>query len=82
MIPTVHVDRGHRGRGGYALTDTGSGHLWGFCAEVEGLFREALRGTYELFGWGSRPLEWCINGHSVISYLRLCGPTLFVGWTV
>ncbi|MBT2393321.1 hypothetical protein J7E87_28840 [Streptomyces sp. ISL-1] len=22
---------------------------------------------------GSRPLEWCIDGHSVISYLRLCG---------
>ncbi len=26
-------------------------------------------------------MEWCIDGHSVISYLRLCGPTLFVGWT-
>ncbi|WP_184491644.1 hypothetical protein [Streptomyces sp. I6] len=22
---------------------------------------------------GSRPLEWCIDGHSVISSLRLCG---------
>ncbi|WP_251070483.1 hypothetical protein [Streptomyces sp. ISL-96] len=22
---------------------------------------------------GSRPLEWCIDGHSVISCLRLCG---------
>ncbi|MFJ7945663.1 hypothetical protein ACIQ6K_18730, partial [Streptomyces sp. NPDC096354] len=21
----------------------------------------------------SRPLEWCIDGHSVISFLRLCG---------
>ncbi len=51
MIPTVHVDRGHRGQGRYALTDTGSGHVWGVCAEVEGLFREPLRGTYELFGW-------------------------------
>ncbi len=51
MIPTVHVDRGHRGQGRYALKDTGSGHVWGVCTEVEGLFREPLRGTYELFGW-------------------------------
>jgi hypothetical protein len=26
-----------------------------------------------LDGVGSRPLEWCIDGHSVISYVRLCG---------
>lgn len=51
MIPTVHVDRDHRGQGRYTLTDTGSGRVWGVCAEVEGLFREPLRGTYELFGW-------------------------------
>ncbi|MEU4152059.1 barstar family protein [Streptomyces sp. NPDC026659] len=41
----------HRERERYALTDTESGHVWGVCAEVEGLFREPPRGTYELFGW-------------------------------
>ncbi|WP_432250077.1 barstar family protein [Streptomyces sanyensis] len=51
MIPTVHVDRDHRGQGRYTLTDTGSGHLWGVCAEADGLFREPRRETYELFGW-------------------------------
>lgn len=51
MIPTVYVDRGHRGQGRYTLADTESGHVWGVCAEVEGLFREPRRGTYELFGW-------------------------------
>ncbi|WP_327359935.1 barstar family protein [Streptomyces sp. NBC_01296] len=51
MIPTVHKDRDHRGQGRYTLTDTGDGHVWGTCAEAEGLFREPRRGTYELFGW-------------------------------
>ncbi|WP_028803751.1 barstar family protein [Streptomyces sp. 142MFCol3.1] len=51
MIPTMHVDRDHRGQGRYTLTDTGSGHVWGVCAETEGLFREPRRGTYELLGW-------------------------------
>ncbi|WP_405918329.1 barstar family protein [Streptomyces sp. NBC_00728] len=51
MIPTVHVDGEHRGQGRYTLTDTESGRVWGVCAEVEGLFREPRRGTYELFGW-------------------------------
>ncbi|MHB9864436.1 barstar family protein [Streptomyces sp. YIM S03343] len=51
MIPTVHVDRDHRVPGRYTLTDTGSGHVWGVCAEVDGLFREPRRETYELFGW-------------------------------
>lgn len=35
----------------YTLIDTEQGHAWGSCAEVEGLFGEPLRGTYELFGW-------------------------------
>ncbi|GGX56418.1 barstar family protein [Streptomyces fructofermentans] len=35
----------------YALTETEHGHVWGVCAEVEGLFGEPRRGTYELFGW-------------------------------
>ncbi|MFI8916454.1 barstar family protein [Streptomyces sp. NPDC053513] len=51
MIPSVHVDGDHGGQGRYSLTDTGSGHVWGVCTEVEGFFRETLRGTYELFGW-------------------------------
>ncbi|MFD9322392.1 barstar family protein [Streptomyces sp. NPDC060053] len=51
MIPAVHVDTGHHEQGRYTLTDTGSGHVWGVCADVEGLFGEPRRGTYELFGW-------------------------------
>ncbi|MFF3446992.1 barstar family protein [Streptomyces sp. NPDC002667] len=51
MIPTVQVDGEHRGQGRYTLTDAESGRVWGVCAEVEGLFREPRRGTYELFGW-------------------------------
>lgn len=39
------------GRRRYALTDTENGHVWGVCAEAEGLFREPPRGTYELFDW-------------------------------
>ncbi|MGW0949578.1 barstar family protein [Streptomyces sp. NPDC002623] len=51
MMPTVHEDGDHRGQGRYRLTDSGSGHVWGVCAEAEGLFREPRRGTYELLGW-------------------------------
>ncbi len=54
MIPTVHEDEGHRGRARYTrytLTEEEHGHAWGVCAEVEGLFGEPQRGTYELFGW-------------------------------
>ncbi|MFJ9738818.1 barstar family protein [Streptomyces sp. NPDC101166] len=51
MIPTMCEDGDHRGQGRYSLTDTESGHVWGVCAEAEGLFREPLRGTYELLGW-------------------------------
>lgn len=35
----------------YALTETESGHVWGVCAAVDGLFGEPWRGTYELFDW-------------------------------
>ncbi|WP_405801870.1 hypothetical protein [Streptomyces sp. NBC_01506] len=35
----------------YALTEAEYGHVWGACAEVEGLYGEAGRATYELFGW-------------------------------
>jgi RNAse (barnase) inhibitor barstar len=41
----------HRGQARYALTDSADGHVWGVCAEVEGLSAEPSRGTYELFGW-------------------------------
>ncbi|MGW0883052.1 barstar family protein [Streptomyces sp. NPDC002671] len=51
MIPSVHEGRGHRRQGRFALTEPEHGHVWGVCAEVDGLFREPRRGTYELFGW-------------------------------
>ncbi|MFD4237473.1 hypothetical protein [Streptomyces sp. NPDC058542] len=51
MIPTVHEDESHRRRVRYTLADEEHGHVWGVCAEVEGLFGEPQRGTYELFGW-------------------------------
>ncbi|MGR4877894.1 barstar family protein [Streptomyces sp. LARHCF249] len=57
MIPTVHEDEDHRGQGRYTLTDTGNGHVWGVCAEVEGLFGEPRRETYELFGWVPEGVE-------------------------
>ncbi|GGV82469.1 hypothetical protein GCM10010228_57010 [Streptomyces massasporeus] len=43
--------RGQREPGRYALTESENGHVWGVCAEVEGLFREPERATYELLGW-------------------------------
>ncbi|MGA5206452.1 barstar family protein [Streptomyces variegatus] len=51
MMPTVKGDRRQSGQGRYALTESEHGHVWGVCAEVEGLFREPERATYELFGW-------------------------------
>jgi hypothetical protein len=30
---------------------TEQGHVWGVCAEAEGLSGESRRGMYELFGW-------------------------------
>lgn len=53
MIPTVHEYGDHRGPGRYTLTETEHGHVWGVCVEVEGLFGEPRRGTYELSGWVS-----------------------------
>lgn len=47
----MRESQGHRPRGRYALTESEHGHVWGVCAEVEGLFGEPGRGTYELFGW-------------------------------
>ncbi|MEV6681671.1 hypothetical protein AB0N09_33080 [Streptomyces erythrochromogenes] len=44
-------DGARRGRTRYTLTDRELGHAWGTCAEVEGLFGQAGRETYELFGW-------------------------------
>ncbi len=54
MMPTVHEDREHRRRGRFTLIET-EHHAWGRCAEVEGLFGEPPRGTYELFGWVPEP---------------------------
>ncbi|MFJ6783159.1 barstar family protein [Streptomyces yangpuensis] len=45
----------------YTLTDTERGHVWGRCAEAEGLFGQGRRETYELFGWapeGAEVLGW------------------------
>lgn len=50
MISAVHEDEKVRRSAPYALTETEHGHVWGVCAEVEGLFGESQRGTYELFG--------------------------------
>ncbi|MFC9824999.1 barstar family protein [Streptomyces erythrochromogenes] len=47
----MHENEARRGRTRYTLTDTERGHAWGTCAEVEGLFGETGRETYELFGW-------------------------------
>ncbi|MEU2393762.1 barstar family protein [Streptomyces sp. NPDC007369] len=57
----MHEGRIPRGQGRYALTDPQDGHVWGVCAEADGLFREPRRGTYELFGWvpdGSEVRGW------------------------
>ncbi|MEW1905008.1 barstar family protein [Streptomyces sp. NPDC086147] len=51
MIPGVHESEDHGRRMRYTLTETEHGHAWGACAEVDGLFGEPRRGTYELFGW-------------------------------
>ncbi|WP_058043104.1 barstar family protein [Streptomyces roseifaciens] len=66
MIPTVYEDDDANGRGWarYTLTDTEHGHVWGTCDEVEGLFGEFQRGTYELFGWvpeGPEVRDWVGN---------------------
>ncbi|MFJ4849590.1 MULTISPECIES: barstar family protein [unclassified Streptomyces] len=55
MIRVVHQDQERRGRRRYTLRDTKHGHAWGVCAEVEGLFGDIRRGTYELFGWVPQP---------------------------
>ncbi|MCJ1679572.1 barstar family protein [Streptomyces sp. APSN-46.1] len=51
MISAVHEDEKEHGSARYTLTETEHGHVWGVCAEVEGLFGESPRATYELFGW-------------------------------
>ncbi|MDT0468539.1 barstar family protein [Streptomyces gibsoniae] len=47
----MHEIRDHRGQARYTLTDGKHGHVWGVCAETDGLFGHPRRGTYELFGW-------------------------------
>ncbi|MFF4102902.1 barstar family protein [Streptomyces sp. NPDC001903] len=79
MIPTVHVDKEHHRQGRYSLTDTGSGHVWGVCDEAEGLFRESLRGTYELFGWvpdGAEVRGWVGSRVWLVPEDRTLGPWL------
>ncbi|MEU9228057.1 barstar family protein [Streptomyces massasporeus] len=48
------------------MTESENGNVWGVCAEVEGLFREPGRATYELLGWvpdGAEVRGWV--GHRV-----------------
>jgi hypothetical protein len=60
MIPTVqHEDECDREPTRYTLTETEHGHALGVCAEVEGLFGDPRRGTYELFGWAGEGAEVC-----------------------
>lgn len=50
-----------QGRTRYTLTNTERGHVWGHCAEAEGLFGPGRRETYELLGWvpeGAEVLGW------------------------
>lgn len=51
MISDVHENEAVRGAARYTLTATERGHVWGTCAEAEGLFGQPQRGTYEMFGW-------------------------------
>ncbi|MFD8321888.1 barstar family protein [Kitasatospora purpeofusca] len=51
MMSAVHGGERECGRARYTLVGMGNGGVWGVCAEVEGLFGDPLRGTYELFGW-------------------------------
>ncbi|MFI2205511.1 hypothetical protein ACH47Z_32990 [Streptomyces sp. NPDC020192] len=59
MIPVVREVGRRRGR--YTLREPESGHVWGVCDAVDGLFGEPRRGIYELFGWvpdGAEALGW------------------------
>ncbi|WP_199549917.1 barstar family protein [Streptomyces sp. N35] len=53
----MHEDKGLRPQVRYALADTEHGHVWGGCLEVDGLFGEPTRGTYELLGWAGEGAE-------------------------
>ncbi|WP_344326099.1 barstar family protein [Kitasatospora putterlickiae] len=51
MMSAVHGGEKVRRRARYTLVETEHGHAWGVGAEVEGLFGDPRRGTYELCGW-------------------------------
>ncbi|WP_428957412.1 barstar family protein [Streptomyces sp. cg35] len=57
MIAAVYEGGGQHRPERYVLTGTEPGWVWGACVEVDGLFREPRRGTYELFGWESSGTE-------------------------
>ncbi|MGF1344695.1 barstar family protein [Streptomyces flavovirens] len=46
-----------RERARYTLTEAEHGHAWGICADLEGLFGEPQRRTYELFEWVREKVE-------------------------
>ncbi|MEW2070311.1 barstar family protein [Streptomyces sp. NPDC007346] len=75
----MHRDRDHRGQGRFTLTDRGRGHVWGVCAEAEGLFGEPRRATYELFGWapdGAEVRGWAGARVWLVPEDRALGPWL------
>ncbi|MFE5009102.1 hypothetical protein ACFVAQ_43805 [Streptomyces sp. NPDC057651] len=53
----MHQDRAPHEPARYALIDTESGHTWGECLSVDGLFAESPRETYELLGWQPTEVE-------------------------
>lgn len=76
---TVHEDKGHGGRSRYALTDTEHGRVWGVCAEVDGLFGEPGRATYELHAWlpeGAEVRGWAGSRVWLVPEDRTLGPWL------
>jgi hypothetical protein len=56
MTLPVHEEGNPRVPMRYTLTETVHGHTWGVCAEMEGLFGEPRRGTYEVFYWVTEDL--------------------------
>ncbi|MFF4979422.1 barstar family protein [Streptomyces sp. NPDC001046] len=61
MVAMLEDTEHHGGQARYALTDTANAHVWGVCAEAEGLFADPPRSSYELFGWvpgGTETVGW------------------------
>lgn len=75
----VSKDEEPCGRARYTLTRTEDDQVWGVCAEVEGLFGEPRRGTYELFDWlpeGTEASGWAGSRVWLIPDGEALGPWL------